>query len=120
MIMWTVLTWVFVPALAYKFGVVGASIGYSIVGTSSIVAIIIAKRYVNFSITGSMIKPAVAAAVMGIIILIVKTFLPVTLSSAILLAALGLAVYIASALTMVGLSLIEDAKRSFKTLLNRA
>lgn len=120
MIMWTVLTWVFVPSLAYRFGVVGASIGYSLVGASSIVAIFIAKKHVNFSITDSMLKPGIAAAIMGVIILIVKSFLPVTMGSAVLLVALGLAVYTASALTMVGLSLVEDVKRSFRTLLNKS
>src|SRR5258708_31471004 len=58
MIMWTVLTWVFIPFLALKYGGNGAAIGYSLVGSSSIVAIAIAKRYVNFSLTDSVINPA--------------------------------------------------------------
>lgn len=120
MIMWTVLTWLFVPALAYKFGVIGASIGYSLVGASSIVAIITAKKYVNFSITGSMIKPAVAAFVMGLALLVVRAFLPTTFTSAGLLLVLGIAVYGGSILSMVGITLIEDTKRSLRTLLNRA
>ena len=48
MVMWTVLSWVFIPFLAIKFGVIGASIGYALVGASSIVAIILARKYVNF------------------------------------------------------------------------
>jgi O-antigen/teichoic acid export membrane protein len=120
MIMWTVLTWVFVPALAYKFGVVGASIGYSIVGASSIIAMIIAKKYVNFSITESMLKPGIAAFVMGVILYIAKSFLPVTLPSAGMLLVLGIAVYGGSMLAIVGISLVEDTKRSLRTLLNRA
>ena len=120
MIMWTVLTWLFVPTLAYKFGVVGASAGYGLVGASSIVAIIIAKKYVNFSVTDSMLKPGIAALVMGLILLIVKVFLPVTLISAGVLFVLGIAIYGGSMLSIMGVSLIEDAKRGFKTLLNRA
>jgi PST family polysaccharide transporter len=119
MIMWTVLTWIFVPALAYKFGVVGASIGYSLVGTSSIVAIFIAKKYVNFSITDSMLKPGIAAFVMGSILLITRSFLPVTVKTAVVLFVLGLAIYGSSMLTIVGLSLIEDVKRSIKTIFSR-
>jgi hypothetical protein len=57
--MWTILTWAFVPILAIKFSVIGAAVGYSLVGASSVIAIFIAKKYVNFSITDSMIKPAV-------------------------------------------------------------
>jgi O-antigen/teichoic acid export membrane protein len=119
MIMWTVLTWVFVPALAYKFGVIGASIGYSLVGASSIVAMIIAKKYVNFSITESMLKPAIAAFVMGIVLYIAKSFLPVTLPAAGMLLALGIGVYGGSMVAIVGISLVEDTKRSLRTLLNR-
>ena len=120
MIMWTVLTWLFVPTLAYKFGVVGASVGYALVGASSIIAIAVARKYVNFSITDSMLKPGIAALVMGLILLIVKAFLPVTLVSAGILFVLGMAIYGGSMLSIVGISLIEDAKRGFKTLLNRA
>jgi O-antigen/teichoic acid export membrane protein len=71
MIMWTALTWAFIPILAIKFGVVGASIGYSLVGASSIVAILIAKKYVNFSLTNSMIKPGIGAVVMGVTFIII-------------------------------------------------
>ena len=120
MIMWTVLTWLFVPTLAYKFGVVGASVGYALVGASSIIAIAVARKYVNFSITDSMLKPGIAALVMGLILLIVKAFLPTTLISAGILFVLGIAIYGGSMLSIVGISLIEDAKRGFKTLLNRA
>src|SRR3989344_5170958 len=37
MIMWTILTWVFIPFLALRYGVDGASVGYSLVGVSSII-----------------------------------------------------------------------------------
>lgn len=119
MIMWTVLTWVFVPLLAYKFGVLGASIGYSLVGISSIVAILIAKRFVNFSITDSMLKPGVGALIMGIAIVIAKPFFHLSISSLIILAAGGLIVYTSAMLGIVGASLVEDAKKSLRTLLGR-
>ncbi|MEK7470721.1 MAG: oligosaccharide flippase family protein [Patescibacteria group bacterium] len=120
MVMWTVLSWVFIPFLAIKFGVIGASIGYALVGASSIVAIILARKYVNFSITDSMVKPLIGAVVMGTVLLIVKRFLPESTTSMITLTLIGIMIYSASMLTMVGLSLFEDAKKSFKTLLNRA
>ncbi len=119
MIMWTVLTWAFVPILAQKFGAVGASIGYSLVGSSSIVAIILAKRYVNFSIMDSMIKPIVGSLVMGITLLIMKRYLSVSVSSLEILIASGIVVYIVSMISMVGLTLIQDAKRSFKTIFTK-
>jgi len=120
MIMWTVLSWLFIPLLATKFGVIGASFGYSLVGTSSVIAIIIAKKYVNFSITNSMIKPAIGAVVMGAFLVVAKKFLPVNVNSMIILALIGAAIYGTSMLSMMGLSLVNDIKRSLKTLLAKA
>jgi O-antigen/teichoic acid export membrane protein len=119
MIMWTVLTWALVPILAHKFGAVGASIGYSLVGASSVVAIILAKRYVNFSIMDSMVKPVVGSLVMGLVLLVMRRHLPVSIGSVEILIASGVVVYIVSMLSMVGLTLIQDAKRSFKTIFTK-
>ncbi len=119
MIMWTVLSWALIPILAIKFNVVGAAIGYSLVGSSSVVAIYIAKKYVNFSIINSMIKPIIGSIVMGVVLIITRRFLDVSINSMVLLGILGVTIYISSMLSMMGLSLIEDAKRSFKTIFNR-
>jgi hypothetical protein len=100
--------------------VIGASVGYSLVGASSVVAIMIAKKYVNFSLRDSMIKPAVGAAVMGAVLIIAKGFLPVSLNSMILLIVAGAIIYGTSMLSMMGLSLVEDVKKSLKTLLSKA
>ncbi len=120
MIMWTVLTWLFIPYLSFKLGVNGASIGYSLVGASSIVAIIIAKKHVNFSITESMLKPAIGTILMSGILIIAKMFLPASINSVIVLCIFGVAIYLTSMFTMMGLSLIEDAKRSFKTIFGKS
>lgn len=118
-IMWTTLTWLFIPFLATRYSVVGASVGYSLVGFSSIVAIIIAKKYVNFSITNSMLKPLLGSFVMGITLLVTRRYLPVNINSMLVLTFIGLIVYSTSMVSMMGLSLIEDVKRSFKTIFNK-
>lgn len=119
MIMWTVLTWLFIPYLAIKFGFNGAALGYSLVGLSSVVAIIIAKKYVNFSISESMLKPLMGTIVMGAVLVVIKRFLPVNLYSIELMTVTGIASYMGSMVTLVGLSLIDDAKRSFKTIFSK-
>jgi O-antigen/teichoic acid export membrane protein len=119
MIMWTVLSWISIPLFATKFGVTGASIGYALVGASSIIAIIIAKKYVNFSITNSMIKPAIGAFVMGAALFIIKRFLPTSVNSMIILTIVGMIIYGTSMLSMMGLSLVADVKKSLKTLINK-
>ncbi len=119
MIMWTVLTWALIPFLAIRFGVNGAALGYSLVGASSVIAIYIARRYVNFSVTDSVIKPGFAAAVMGIVLLILRSALPWNFYSLWLLIAVGIVVYSVLMVAIIGVSLVEDAKRSFKTIFSR-
>ena len=63
-----------------------------------------------------MVKPAVGSVIMGIILLIARHNLPVSLTSMEILAGVGLIIYTISMVSMVGLGLIEDAKRSFKTI----
>ncbi|MDO8340578.1 MAG: oligosaccharide flippase family protein [Candidatus Woesebacteria bacterium] len=119
MIMWTVLTWAFIPFLAIKYSVIGASVGYSLVGFSSVVAIIVAKKYVNFSVMNSMIKPIIGSFVMGITLLIIRRYLPLNINSMVTLALVGLIVYSTSMVSMMGLSLIQDVKKSFKTIFSK-
>nr|MBP9759088.1 oligosaccharide flippase family protein [Candidatus Dojkabacteria bacterium] len=119
MIMWTVLTWALVPVLGLKFGVVGASIGYALVGSSSIVAIIIAKKYVNFSISDSIVKPLIGTSVMGMVLLLVRNFLDISVNSMLILGLVGVLVYGASMVSMMGASLIDDAKKSYKHIFSK-
>jgi len=119
MIMWTVLTWLLVPTLALKFGVVGASVGYSLVGFSSVVAIYIAKQKVNFSIFDSIIKPLIGTVVMGLVLLFIRSFLDVSINSMLILGLIGVLVYGSSMISMMGVSLIEDAKKSFKHIFSK-
>lgn len=119
MIMWTVLTWLFIPFLAYKYGVTGAAIGYSLVGLSSIVAIIIAKKFVNFSITDSMVKPLIGSILMGLVIFMLKKLLPDSINSMLILSAAGILTYSVSMISIIGISLLDDAKRSFKTIFTK-
>jgi O-antigen/teichoic acid export membrane protein len=116
MIMWTVLTWILVPFLAFKFGVNGASVGYGLVGFSSIVAILVTKKYVNFSIYDSMIKPLIASLIMFLCLIFIKKYLAVNFYSVGILTLAGVITYGVSIVTMIGVSLIEDAKKSFKTI----
>lgn len=119
MIMWTVLTWIFVPYLAKSYGVNGAAFGYALVGASSVVAMFIAKRYVNFSINDSVLKPLGATIFMGAVLLILRGLLPVNFYSIFILTSVGIIVYGLLMVVIVGVSLIQDAKRSFKEIFSR-
>jgi O-antigen/teichoic acid export membrane protein len=119
MVMWTILTWIFVPFLAYKFGINGAAFGYSIVGASSIVAIVVAKRAVKFSLMDSAVKPGFSAFLMGGVLLIVRRFLPVSFNSVWIMMAVGAFTYGISIFSLVGVSLLSDVKKGLATLFSR-
>jgi O-antigen/teichoic acid export membrane protein len=114
MIMWTVLTWVFVPLLAYNYGVNGASLGYSIVGSSSIVAMFIAHKYVKYSYITSVLKPLFAALVMGYVVLVCSKLLPLSILSLIALTLIGGIVYLGTLYLVIGKGIISDVKRLVK------
>ncbi len=119
MIMWTALTWALIPFLATKFGADGAALGYALVGSSSIVAIFIAKKYVDFSLYHSIGKPLLGTAIMATVMLIIKMFLPVTTYTMLILMLVGAVVYGVVMVVIVGASLVEDAKKSFKTVIGK-
>lgn len=119
MVMWTILTWGLVPFLAVRFGVNGVALGYALVGLSSIVAIVIVKNYINFSLIDSTIKPFFATVVMAVTLLILRRFLPLNLLSVAILVATGFATYLAAIFVLVGASLVEDAKKAFGSILNK-
>ncbi len=119
MIMWTVLTWALVPYLGRKYGVNGASFGYSLVGVSSIIAIIVAKKYVNFSIWHSMGKPFFGLLVMTFTLLIMRRFLPVSAESLIVLILAGSASYFAAVIVLIGKDLVDDIRRGFSSIFKK-
>lgn len=113
MIMWTGLTWLIVPLLAMWFGVTGAALGFAIVGTSSVVAIWIIRRYVEFDLVKSAGKPLLSALVMGGVIYWMKSALPATFSSVLIIVIAGMLVYAALIFLLVGPSLISDVRKIF-------
>lgn len=119
MVMWTVLTWVLVPYLAKNYGATGAALGYALVGASSVIAMVVAKRYVNFSLTNSALKPFLATLAMSVVILVLRKLLPPTLSSIGVIIAVGAASYFATMFVLIGAVLIEDTKKTFKVILDK-
>lgn len=119
MIMWTVLTWVFIPALAIKYGVNGAALGYALVGSSSIIAIYIVRRHVKFSLVEGVFRPIFAAALMGTVLILVRKLLPVNLYSIGLLIGLGFITYTITIYLLVGPSIVADVKKVFNNLISR-
>lgn len=65
MLMWTGLTWLTMPILSLKFGYLGVSYAVAIIATSSIATIILARKYVHFSIKNILKTPLAASFLMS-------------------------------------------------------
>ncbi len=65
MVMWLGLTWLIIPILAIKFGYNGVAVGVGVISLSSIVAVIMAKRLVNFTLLDCVGKPLFASFALG-------------------------------------------------------
>ena len=96
MVMWTVLTWVFVPALAVLYGVNGAAIGFSLVGLSSFIALYLVAKHVDINYSQSVGKPILAAALMGLFVFIVRSLFPVSIQQVLGMGVTGLVSYAAA------------------------
>lgn len=93
MIMWTALTWIFVPTLTLLYGVNGAAIGFTLVGFSSVIALYLVSKHVDINYLQSVGKPILASILMGFCVLTLRNFLPVSLQQVISMIIAGLVSY---------------------------
>ena len=119
MLMWTILTWVFVPFLAIKYGVDGAAFGYSLVGASSLIAIYIVYRIVRFDIVRSVGKPLAGTLIMAAILLLTRSLVPVNILSVFILTFVGITFYMISMYFMIGTSILVDAKKGINEIFKK-
>lgn len=94
MIMWTTLTWIFVPIFVFLYGVNGAAIGFTLVGLSSFVALYLVSKYVDIHYLKSVGRPFLATIIMGACVFITKSFLPISIQQAISMVLVGLISYL--------------------------
>jgi len=120
MVMWTILTWIFFPLLAIKFGFNGVAAASAIVGFSSVIAIWITKQYIEFRFIASIIKPIMASLVMGILIFILTPWLAKNILGIIGLTVLGGLVYFGIIYLMIGQQFIADSKKVIHALKKKA
>lgn len=100
MIMWTILTWIFIPPLTLNFGLNGAAAGFTLVGLSSFVALFLISKYVQVDYSQSVGKPLLGAIVMGLVLFLVKGLFTFSWTEVILMLITGLIVYVATILIL--------------------
>lgn len=113
MMMWTVLTWIVVPALSLYYGLNGAAFGFTLVGLSSFVAIFITSKYVKVNYLQSVGKPLVASLLMGLSLQFVRGLVPTSLTQVILMIVVGLILY-TTIILLLEPKLINMTKKIFK------
>jgi O-antigen/teichoic acid export membrane protein len=69
MVMWTVLTWLLVPFLVFKFGYNGVGYGAALLSLTIFVVLAVVKKYINYSLFPKLIKPSLAT--LGMILTVV-------------------------------------------------
>ncbi|HUV42560.1 MAG TPA: oligosaccharide flippase family protein [Patescibacteria group bacterium] len=111
MVMWTILTWIFFPLLALKFGFNGVAAASALVAFSSVVAIWITKQHIKFNFIGSIIKPLIASLIMAVVVFLFESFLAKGLFGLIFSIILGGLVYFGVIYLMVGQQLIIDSQK---------
>lgn len=94
MIMWTVLTWIFVPLLALNFGLNGAALGFTVVSLSSVIALVLALKYVQINYFQVVSKPLFLSTVIGIVVFIIKMLIPISIEQVIAMIVGGLVTFI--------------------------
>jgi O-antigen/teichoic acid export membrane protein len=108
MVMWTVLSWLIIPGFGMKFGITGAAFGTAIVGTSSIIAIWIARRLVPFDVIRSVGQPLFATLVMSLAIFVLRNLFPPSFLFVFLLVAFAVFFYFGLIFWLAGNRLISD------------
>lgn len=110
MVMWTILTWLFVPIFSWKFGYLGVALATAIISFSSLVPLIIIKRYINLNLSGNIIPPLVACFIMIIVVMNVKRYLPVNYGGLFLQIMLGILTYGLSIMLINKNKLLKEIK----------
>ena len=72
MVGWTILTWVLTPAFIFLYGFNGFAFASFVISTTSIIVLMVARRYVDFSFISPIAKQFAAAVFMGLVIFLTQ------------------------------------------------
>lgn len=111
MLMWLALTWGLMPILGLKFGYNGVALATAIIAASSIVAVWVAKKEVNFNLWFSVGKPLLITLIMGGAIYFIRPPLNSLVLSVLVRIIFGFLVYLLSAYLFFGNDLLMEIKQ---------
>lgn len=93
MIFWTTLTWILTPVLTFAFGFVGVALSSAIISLTSIITIILVKKYVAVSIWENIWQSLLSSLLMGATIFYLSKILVKDFWSLFLAVCIGALVY---------------------------
>lgn len=111
MLMWTALTWLFYPLLAIKFGYLGVAIASVLVSTSSVVAIWITQKIIDFKFWASIYKPLLASIGTGFFLFLCLPLIKGNFIMFILVGILGLMFYLLSIFFLMGKGIFLEMRK---------
>jgi PST family polysaccharide transporter len=114
MIMWTVLTWVFVLTLIHFFGFIGVPMAFAAVSGTLIIVVYLVKRFVIFSFWRSIIAPFIASMLLAGWYFGILRMVPQTLPWLVPVAIAGVILY-AGVVWIFEKKRIGDIIRSFRS-----
>lgn len=93
MVVWTSLTWILTPLLLLFFGYNGVAIASFVVTFTIIYTIYLVKKIVDFEFLPTIMHPAIASIIMGIVVFLVAKIFVTSLLTLSLVVALGIGIY---------------------------
>lgn len=75
MIMWTVLTWALTPLFVSIFGFIGVAMASFLIAFTSIITIVLVKRFLKVRVINSIFLPTLASIVMAICVYLFSIYL---------------------------------------------
>ncbi|MBI4136972.1 oligosaccharide flippase family protein [Candidatus Roizmanbacteria bacterium] len=108
MIFWTLFTWTVTPVLIYTIGFHAVSLTSAVMSLAVIVVIIVAKRYMRFSLSDQTVPPLVSSLIMGVVLFLTRTVLTGTLFQLSLYVLLAVMTYFASLILLFRKQFLEE------------
>ncbi|HAS69149.1 MAG: Polysaccharide biosynthesis protein [Candidatus Collierbacteria bacterium GW2011_GWB2_42_12] len=113
MLMWTGLTWITMPFLALKFGFLGVSYAVAIIATSSLVTILLARKYVDFNLLNILKTPLFATLSMSLFLSVFIRY-GTSVFNLVTIGIFSATIYFSSVILIEGISFFTNTLNYFK------
>lgn len=93
MVIWTVLTWILTPIGIILMGAAGVAAVSALVTSTIFITVFLVKKYILFDFISSIIKPFIISIIMGVVIILEKSYLGYSWSKLIVIIFSGVIIY---------------------------